>query len=352
MLMTRAKLVRRLAGLAFIFTVWTSALSAAETPVALPPTPPRPGAEAGPTKVSYAVWIADITRIDSVDQTFSENVVIVLRWNDPTLRHAGPGAKQYALQNIWHPPVLILNESGETKRSLPDVAEVALDGTVTLRQRLIGTFVHKLDLRAFPFDRAEFPVHVVSPGHLQQDVEFQPEPSAVAAGMRDGIGRAERVTLQDWRVLSIAAGPQPYTVLPGLELAGFTFKFAAARNSQYFAIKVILPLLLIVMMSWAVFWIDPTEVGTQFSIAVTSMLTLIAYRFAIETNIPKLPYLTRLDTFILMSSLLVFISLIEVLVVTKFAKHDRLEQARTIDRRCRWIFPLIFGITSTVVFLR
>ena len=47
------------------------------------------------------------------------------------------------------------------------------------------------------------------------------------------------------------------------------------------------------------------------------MLTLIAYRFAIGSEVPKLPYLTRLDAFILASSLLVFLSLIEVMLTTK-----------------------------------
>ena len=38
--------------------------------------------------------------------------------------------------------------------------------------------------------------------------------------------------------------------------------------------KIILPLLLIVGMSWLVFWIDPELAGPQISIAVTPMLTL------------------------------------------------------------------------------
>jgi hypothetical protein len=57
--------------------------------------------------------------------------------------------------------------------------------------------------------------------------------------------------------------------------------------------------------------------------AVTSMLTLIAYRFAIGSEVPKLPYLTRLDAFILASSVLVFLSLIEVMVTTRLATDNR-----------------------------
>jgi hypothetical protein len=38
----------------------------------------------------------------------------------------------------------------------------------------------------------------------------------------------------------------------------------------------------------------------SINIAITSMLTLIAYRFAIDNQLPRLPYMTRLDAFILM----------------------------------------------------
>ena len=102
------------------------------------------------------------------------------------------------------------------------------------------------------------------------------------------------------------------------------------------------------MMSWAVFWIEPNDANTQMAVAVTAMLTLIAYRFAVDSDVPRLPYLTRLDSFILMSSVLVFLSLIEVTVTTKFANRNRLPLALKIDTYCRWIFPIVFAIASIV----
>ncbi|MES2923780.1 MAG: hypothetical protein V4819_19660 [Verrucomicrobiota bacterium] len=106
------------------------------------------------------------------------------------------------------------------------------------------------------------------------------------------------------------------------------------------------------MMAWSVFWFEPTDASTQFGIAVTAMLTLIAYRFAIDAEVPKLPYLTRLDAFVLMSTLLVFLSLIEVMISTKCASRNRLAFAHALDRWCRWIFPLIFATATTAIFLR
>ena len=104
------------------------------------------------------------------------------------------------------------------------------------------------------------------------------------------------------------------------------------------------------MMSWTVFWIHPTLAAPQVSVAITSMLTLIAYRFAIGSEVPKLSYLTALDTFILTSSLLVFFSLVEVVIASALAFHDRIDTALTVDRYSRWIFPCVFAIALTVIF--
>jgi cadmium resistance protein CadD (predicted permease) len=141
-----------------------------------------------------------------------------------------------------------------------------------------------------------------------------------------------------------------YALAPGIEYSGYAFESTASRNVQHYVLKVILPLVLIVMMSWSVFWTDPTNSNTQFSIAVTSMLTLIAYRFAVDTQLARLPYMTRLDVFFLISTLLVFFSLLEVLVTTILDNKQQTKLAKRIDRYCRVIFPVIFAIATIGIF--
>lgn len=128
-------------------------------------------------------------------------------------------------------------------------------------------------------------------------------------------------------------------------------RFTAKRRIDYYIVNTIIPLLLIVAMSWVVFWIDPKESGTQISVAITSMLTLIAYRFAIGANLPHLSYLTRLDTCILLSTMLVFSCLVEAVVATTLAKSGRYESALKIDLWCRILFPVtLFIVTYTSLF--
>ncbi len=336
-----------------LLTLFLAAVAHAQQPPSpLPPVPLRPGAESGPTKVTYAVWIGDITKIDSVEQTFSANFMVLMRWHDPRLKHDGPGVKEFDLDGIWHPRLLLTNDGGDSSASLPEKVDVTPDGTALFRQRYIGAFTQPLNLRAFPFDTETFRVRIVMLGSRPQDLALAPDPDTVSMGWRSGVGMNRTLTMQDWRVLSASTNSEPFHAAPGLELASFTFEFTARRNSQHFVIKVIIPLILIVAMSWAVFWIEPNDANTQVAVAITAMLTLIAYRFAVDSDVPKLPYLTKLDAFILMSTVLVFLSLLEVMVTTKLANRDRTELARTIDRRCRWIFPLVVAVASAGIFLR
>src|SRR5207245_4481039 len=142
-----------------------------------------------------------------------------------------------------------------------------------------------------------------------------------------------------------------YVFVPFYDSFVYVFLFTVSRIVQFYVWKVILPLVLIVIMSWAVFWIDPVTSNSQISIAVTSMLTLIAYRFAIDNQLPRLPYTTNLDAFILMSTVLVFFSFIEVLVTTILENQKRNRLAITIDRFCRVIFPVILLLASMGIFV-
>src|SRR5260370_39597271 len=82
------------------------------------------------------------------------------------------------------------------------------------------------------------------------------------------------------------------------------------------------------------------------------MVTLIAYRYAVDTQVPRLPYMTRIDLFFLVSTLLVFFSLIEVLVTTILDNNQQRERAKKIDRYCRVIFPAIFAIALIAIFAK
>ncbi|MFT5728111.1 MAG: hypothetical protein ACI8PB_002263 [Desulforhopalus sp.] len=189
-------------------------------------------------------------------------------------------------------------------------------------------------LKEFPFDSQNFNIQLMSVDFSPEEVHFVPGPSN---------GIAEDISVADWSVTGFKSSTKPFIVSTSkMPLANFTVIIEAKRKNNYFWLKVILPLVLIVMMSWVVFWIDPQEGNTQISVAITSMLTLIAYRFAISTDIPQISYLTRLDFFVLGSTILVFAGLIEVLITSTYAKMGQIEKAQRIDIWSRVLFPVTF----------
>jgi hypothetical protein len=256
----------------------------------------------------------------------------------------------YGIDQIWTPRTGIANETSSVVRKLPESAEVEPDGTVLYRQRYVGSFTQALRLQSFPFDRQTFHIELVAVRYRPDEVRFVPDEDWVRNGIKDGAGIAPSITLPDWTIEKWETRPVTYALTPGLEFSSYAFEFTASRNVQHYILKVILPLVLIVMMSWSVFWTEPTNSNTQFSIAVTSMLTLIAYRFAVDTQLPRLPYMTRLDVFFLISTLLVFFSLIEVLITTILDNNQQLARAKQLDRYCRVIVPVIFVIASIAIF--
>jgi len=303
----------------------------------------RPDPEQGPTKVEVRVSVFDVDDVDGANQNFEANLFYQIRWHDPRLVHEDSDGLSRPLTDVWHPRIQLLNKQRIWK-SFPDVVGISPAGGAVHRQRVWGSFSQPLELRDFPFDRQVFEIQLLAVGYTSEQVELVVDPMSQIA---------ERFSLPDWELIDWTVESRLLQVVPGEEKTpAVVFSFEATRRVGYFIGKVIVPLVLIVAMSWIVFWIDPKESGSQISVAITAMLTLIAYRFAVGANLPKVEYMTRLDLFILGASILVFASLIQVVTTSSLAKSDRLPKARRIDVWCRWLFPTAFILIAleTLVF--
>jgi hypothetical protein len=130
----------------------------------------------------------------------------------------------------------------------------------------------------------------------------------------------------------------------------FTFEIHANRITAYYVWKVLLPLCLIVAMSWFVFWIDPAQFGTQIGLSATAMLTLIAFIFATTNMLPALGYFTILDLLIGGATVLVFLAMLQSLTTSFLVSNDKAELALHLDRVSRVLFPVVFVVFVILVF--
>jgi hypothetical protein len=302
------------------------------------PYPGRPDPAGTPTPVAITLFVRDIERIFDREQQFLVDMILQATWRDPRLEHDHEGYVEYTLEQVWHPRLILYNGRGISTEFPPRV-RVTPDGTAKLRQRVKGTLASPLDLRRFPFDSQVLPVSLVSLDYTEDEVALKLD-AAEWAGTASVVG---------WTITDARAVVEPLLIQAdsgearSVSRARFVFEIDAQRLKSYYAWKVIVPLTVIVLMSWAVFFIDPKNSGPQIAMGATSILTLIAFLFSLGSVLPPVSYLTRIDVFVYGSLVLVFLVFAEAILTSSLAGSDETQPlARSIDRVCRLVFPAAF----------
>jgi len=301
----------------------------------------RPGADKGPTEVTYRIFVLDIDEIDSAEQTFTANIFLALSWKDERLVEPGMKERILPLSQVWNPQVIIGNQYQKMFPSLPEVVRVSADGTVMYRQRYTGKLSQRLKLTEFPFDRHIFRIQFGSAGYGEKDILFVPGASQFDSTIT-GASMADELSLADWEIIDFSAFSEVYNPVPAVRTAAFVFEFEARRYFVYYLLQIIFPLTVVMVMSWLGFWVQRDQVGVRIAMATSSVLTLIAHRFVVANLLPRLPYMTQLDYFSVGGGLVVFASLIGIVSTAYLVSIDREAMARRIDLAARVIFPIVF----------
>jgi len=91
-------------------------------------------------------------------------------------------------------------------------------------------------------------------------------------------------------------------------------------------------------------------VPNQIEVAVTTILTVIAFAFAISATMPRLPYLTYIDAFFLECYIYVFLAVVELMTV--HVTH-RIERRRDLGVQIRsyskWLIPASFVVSNILI---
>jgi hypothetical protein len=220
--------------------------------------------------------------------------------------------------------------------------EIKPSGEVIYRIHVWGNFSQPLNLRNYPFDQHLFKIPIVA-GYTPDQIVMRVDPEETAF-------ISEKLSVADWNIKNFQGEFEKLGLSNRYTVSSIVYSFEGIRKTENIIIKVIIPLILIVLMSCTVFWIDPQQSDSQLAMAVTSVLTLIAYHIALGSKLPEIPYMTRLDVFVFGSTLIVFASLIEVVITSRLSKSDSMNQAQKIDKVCRLLFPAVFILIAVYSF--
>ena len=300
----------------------------------------RPNSAEQPTVVSVGLRMIDLTEIDDVNQTLTGDFVVLLTWTDARLSQSQ--GCEIALDKVWSPSLVFLN-SGRMRTSLPREVSIGPGGQVRYLQRYHGALASNHNLRDFPFDEHRLVISLFPIGSSENEVRLVVNETFT--------GRRSLLNISGWNIQAVKGGIKRQKAHAfGKFHSLYDFEITVRRIRVYYVWKVILPICLIVAMSWCVFWISANQTDAQITLSATSMLTLVAFIFAATNMVPKLGYFTRLDLFIGGSTILVFLALLQSVFTSYLVARDRKTLIVLLDGVCRFTFPLGFAIFMVVVF--
>jgi hypothetical protein len=167
-----------------------------------------------------------------------------------------------------------------------------------------------------------------------------------------GVGTEPFVELAQWKILSISRTGQRHAIgSTGKEISGLEIDLVVQRRYWYYIWKVFLPLLAIVAIAYSTFWIKTSDYYTQISITLTAILTEIAFLFATSSSLPKVPCLTFIDAFFLVSFAFSSACIIELVAVHQSLERSHADYAARVRTISRILYPVIYVVVLVALAL-
>ncbi|VGO12461.1 Proton-gated ion channel [Pontiella desulfatans] len=319
-------------------------------PLPLEPMLTPPPAD-GPVVVRVGFDLQDVHAIDEESETFCISGMLTLRWKDSRLafdpEKAGCAEKIYngtfqfnKVSPSWFPQLMPINTAG-TYTSHGVLLRVAPDGSCQQTEMITVDARTLFDLRKIPFDTQQLQLHFGVLGFDRDEVVLKP--SEMSGYQTDQL---LRVSVPQWKLAGIGMSDNRES---GDGFSSVTMSFMVHRKSLFIIRLVVLPLMVICMLSWSVFWMEHSSLGNRMSASFVGILTAVAYQTKVGDLLPQIAYVTRIHAFLAASFFLMCATALVNLVVGTFDRQGRQALARRIDHGCRWAFPLLYGVVLLLI---
>lgn len=275
----------------------------------------------GPKRVVVSCYVNDILQIDVVAETFTPLLSFTLDWTDDgAIEQTQGSGSGWVLTvdeaELWR-PFMDFENLVEKVDSLDDTVGVfTQQGRPIINQyrRHINVLrPHKLDLKEFPFDTLQLDVGLsfgwdstelmIVPGVIEAAEIVQSSPEYVLTGLTATVNHQRYGYFEQYDKSS----SYPH----------MTVTIQLARRPFYYIIRLVLTLCAITCMEYTSFLLEPSALSDRFAVSSSVVLAAIGIHYTAAENLPKVPYLTRLDKYMFLCYVLIFASFIENIIAFK-----------------------------------
>ena len=169
---------------------------------------------------------------------------------------------------------------------------------ITYKSESVYKIKNNFNLISFPFDSQKLEIFIIN--NMSDLSVYEMYTSFWSTVKAEEFKKNNDIQGWDIKHLELKYD-QYYDPITQLILDGVKMEIEIERKSIYYLFKIILPIILILIICWSSVWIDPKEIESRLTITIVCLLSLIAYNFVIDSELPKLEYLTVMDYIILVS---------------------------------------------------
>ena len=294
----------------------------------------------GPTVVKVGMKMEQISNVDQKAENFGAVVDLRLEWTDPALAF-NPDDCQCLFQTLrladfdkyiadrglthW-PAATLFNQQGR-RDSQNQLVVVSSTGEAIYVERFTATLqAPDFDFRQFPFDKQKFFIRLKS---------VFPEEFYVYSDLEGFSGLGEQLGEEEWIITDYGTSVDTHD-----GSSRFSFGFEAERHLTFYIFRIFVPVLAIIVVSWFTFFLK--DYGKRVDVAGANLLLFIAFNFTISGDLPRLGYLTLMDTILISTFVVTALVIVFNVYLKRLETSGKDSFALRMDKYMIWIYPLAY----------
>ncbi|KAJ8037636.1 Gamma-aminobutyric acid receptor subunit beta-2 [Holothuria leucospilota] len=262
--------------------------------------------------------VRSVGEIDTVKQTFEAEVFLRFGWREEKFQ--GRTLQDIALDEYWDPRIYFPNAVTIDERERKHFIQYHDDSTVPyayLSLRMKATFKSVMQLQDFPLDHQALKIKVMS-NWPENMIEFKQDHREENSIFTNSFTEKHEWTLHNRLIVDPGKNEDTY----GYPM--HIIKIYAKRKISYYMWNVALVTLLILLSNFTSFAVTASAPEDRLSVSVTLLLTAVAFKSVVSSSLPKIPYLTLMDKYVLWSLILQCFVVLQNAIAVIFARRTEI----------------------------
>ena len=230
--------------------------------------------------------------------------------------------------------------------------EVLPDGSFYQVLRNQGKFNTKLPLENYPFDKQHLTVAFEDSHAAADEIVYVPD--------EDPVEISKDLVIPGWEIgdptlRSIDNRYDSNFGDPRFEDVTYSraiFDLPVARPEGTYALKLLLPMLLVALTAALALLVHPRYVEGRIGIGITALLTLVALQITSNSSLPEVDYLILLDKIYIASYAFVVLTMVMIVRNSWVDAEGDVAVAKQVDRRSLLWLMIAYVVVIAFIFIQ